>query len=182
MDIPDDKDLQTDYRQEEIRFLGDGQISLGELFRVGARGGVRKNSLLAGKNDDLVDTELAFFDSIIPGVGILPGLIEEERRYIRAVAFIALDAVTMNAIPIAASSWPPPSTLSGSRRDAARWKRFAGEFAAICRSGRKARDRRSAARRPQSAARRAPRALLLPGDLAAAAAAQLSSFRFQDND
>ncbi|MFN2432122.1 MAG: BamA/TamA family outer membrane protein [Gemmatimonadota bacterium] len=89
----DEQDPATDYRQEEIRLLGDGAVLFAENVRVGARGGWRKNNLRGGENDDVEDTQAFFQDSLLPGVGAeLPGISGEAAEYGQYGGFLAYDS------------------------------------------------------------------------------------------
>lgn len=124
------EDFETDYRQEEVRFLGDGQISPGELIHVGLRGGYRRNTILEGKNDDLLDIKDVFGDSLLAGVGILPGISGEEGKYGQGGAFLAFDTRNDARNPdrgvLLAASFDAFRGLSDTPFD---WNRFGGEFA-----------------------------------------------------
>jgi hypothetical protein len=128
MESPEDS--ESDYRQEEFRLLGDGQVSPAEHFRIGARGGYRKNNLLDGKNDDLDDIEVVFGDSVLTGVGILPGVSDEDGKYAQAGVFLAFDTRNdpNNADRglVLAGSFDAFRGLSATPFD---WDRYAGEFA-----------------------------------------------------
>ncbi len=123
------ENAETDYRQEEIRFIGDGQVAAGEYFRIGARAGYRKNNLLVGKNDNVDNTEDVFGDTLVGGLPI-PGLPRETDKYSQFGGFLALD--TRND-----PSNPDRGVLLGGSFDAFRgvddtpfdWDRWAGEFA-----------------------------------------------------
>lgn len=91
MESPEER--ETDYRQEEVRILGDGQLSAAENVRLGFRGGWRKNTLLPGENDDLTDTGVRFGSTPLPDVGsVLPGLAGEDGDYGQGGLFLAYDS------------------------------------------------------------------------------------------
>lgn len=122
------EDDESDYRQEEIRFLGDGQVTLGEVFVIGARGGYHKNNLLAGKNDDIDNTELVFGDVLVGGLPI-PGLPHETYKFSQFGGFLALDTRDVPGNPAG-------GVRLGGSFDAFRgidetpfdWDRWSGEF------------------------------------------------------
>lgn len=124
------EDSETDYRQEEIRLLGDAQAAPAELVRVGVRGGYRKNNILRGKNEDFPNITDVFGDSALAGVGILPGISGDEGKYAHGGAFLALDSRND-------ARNPDHGVLLGGSFDAFRgvaetpfdWNRWAGEFA-----------------------------------------------------
>lgn len=128
-DEDEEIDAFTDYRQEEIRLLGDAQISFAENFRLGARGGWRKNNLRGGENDDVEDTQVFFADSLFDELP-LPGVSGEEGEYGTGGLFASFD--TRNG-----SGNPDRGVLLGLSFDAFRglsdtpfdWDRYAGEFA-----------------------------------------------------
>jgi hypothetical protein len=121
---------ETDYRQEEWRILGDGQVALAEIFRVGARGGYRKETILSGKNDSFEDTQVVFSDSSLPGVGILPGLLDKVAKYTHVGGFAAIDTRNDARNPdrgvLLAGSFDAFRGASDTPFD---WDRWAGEFA-----------------------------------------------------
>lgn len=90
MDTPEDS--ETDFGQEEIRVMGEGQYQFAPTFFVGARGGWHKNNLLEGENDDIPNTGDVFGDSLLPDVGILPGLSGENGDYMQTGAYLAVDS------------------------------------------------------------------------------------------
>ena len=126
MDSPEGD--ETDYRQEEIRFMGDAQVTVGETFRIGARGGYHKNNMLEGKNDDIDDTEDVFGDSLVDGLPI-PGLPQTTDKFSQFGGFLALDTRDIVGNP----SW---GVLLAGSFDAFRgidetpfdWDRWSGEF------------------------------------------------------
>ncbi|MBA2564382.1 MAG: BamA/TamA family outer membrane protein [Gemmatimonadetes bacterium] len=127
MDIGEDQ--ETDYRQEEIRLLGDAQYAAADRIVVGARGGYRKNNILEGENDDLTDIEDRFGGLLIPGVGVLPGISGEEGKYGQGGLFVGYDSRNDARNPdrgaLLAASFDAFRGLDDTPFD---WNRFAGEF------------------------------------------------------
>jgi hypothetical protein len=127
MNSPEDR--ETDYRQEEWRVLGDGQLSPARTLRFGARGGYRRNVLLEGKNDDIADTESVYSGRRIPGVGLLPGL-GEDGKYVQGGGFLAFDSRNDANNPdkgaVIAAAFDAFRGVSDTPFD---WNRIAGEFA-----------------------------------------------------
>jgi hypothetical protein len=127
------EDSETDYRQEEFRILGDGQIDPARNVRVGLRGGYRKNNILPGKNDDFDDITEVFGDSLLDdpdGDFILPGVSGEESDYAQGGAFVAFDSRNNSGNPsrgaLVAGSFDAFRGVGDTPFD---WNRFGGEFA-----------------------------------------------------
>jgi hypothetical protein len=123
------EDAETDYRQEEITIIGDGQVSPAAGIRLGLRGGYRTNSLLRGKNDDIPDISDVFVDSLT-GVALLPGLSGENADYVQGGAFVAYDTRNDAGNPdrglLVAGGFDAFRGVSDTPFD---WNRFSAEIA-----------------------------------------------------
>lgn len=125
------EDEETDYYQEEIRVMGEGQVRLGEgPSYLGGRGGYRKNNILKGKNDDIPDITKVFGGVPLPGVGVLPGVSGEDADYTQIGGYFLIDTRDVPANP-------GRGVLLGGTYDVFRgvsdtpfdWDRWSGEFA-----------------------------------------------------
>jgi Omp85 superfamily domain len=121
---------ETDYYQEEIRVMGEGQVRLSDVTYLGGRGGYRKNNILKGKNEDIPDITKVFAGVPLPGVGILPGVSDENANYTQVGGYFLVDT---RDVP----GNPGRGVLLGGGYDSFRgvddtpfdWDRWTGEFA-----------------------------------------------------